>query len=62
MPAETPIGFVGGGGLELRAGILKVAPEFRFIRWKEPFWESYGSRSFTRSNRNEAAFLLGLSF
>jgi len=53
-------GFVVGGGLELKAGILRVSPELRYTRWG---WDSF--RDFDgllRSNQDQALFLLGITF
>ena len=52
-------GVVAGGGIEFRAGRLKVSPEFRYTRWNSRYWESPGSRGFfTASNVNQAEGLM----
>jgi len=62
-PAENTHGAVTGAGLEVPAGRLKIAPEFRYIRWNRRYWESYGSHGFfTGSNLNQVDVLLGLRF
>lgn len=63
-PAElhknTTIGFVVGGGVDIRALFLHIAPEIRYTRWgSEHFRDVNG---LLRSNRNQAEFLVGFSF
>ena len=63
-PAElkntTTTGFVIGGGVEIKALLIRLTPEVRYTRW--------GSQHFTdingliHSNQNQAEFLLGISF
>jgi opacity protein-like surface antigen len=51
-------GFVIGGGVEFRAGPLRLSPELRYTRWfRENFSTSTG---LFQSNLNEASVLLGL--
>jgi opacity protein-like surface antigen len=51
-------GFVIGGGVEFRAGPLRLSPELRYTRWfRENFSTSIG---LFQSNLNEASVLLGL--
>jgi opacity protein-like surface antigen len=51
-------GFVVGGGIEFRAGPLRLTPELRYTRWfRENFRASTG---IFQSNLNEANFLLGV--
>ncbi len=53
-------GFVIGGGLELHAGPMRISPEVRYTRWG---WESFRDVSgFLRSNQDQAAFLVGITF
>lgn len=57
---RTRAGLVLGGGFEIRALFLRVAPEIRYTRWgSESFRDASG---FLRSNDNQAEVLLGLSF
>jgi len=63
MPAENHAGIVGGGGIEFRAGRLRVSPEFRYTRWSSRYWEASGSRGFfTGSNLNQAEGLMSVKF
>ena len=51
-------GFVIGGGVEFRAGPLRLSPELRYTRWfRENFSTSAGLFQY---NLNEASVLLGL--
>jgi hypothetical protein len=53
-------GFAIGGGIELKALVIKLSPEIRFSRWG-----SDASTSIVNappSNLNQAEFLIGLSF
>jgi opacity protein-like surface antigen len=51
-------GFVIGGGIEFRAGPLRLSPELRYTRW---FRENFRAPSgIFQSNLNEADVLLGL--
>jgi hypothetical protein len=63
MPAENHVGIVAGGGIELRAGPIRVSPQFRYTRWSAAYWESSGARGFfTASNVNQAEGLLSIRF
>src|SRR5436305_3749478 len=42
----TQVGFVAGGGVEFGLGRIHVAPEVRYIRWKDPLLSDYGSRGY----------------
>jgi hypothetical protein len=63
-PAElantTTRGFVLGGGVEVKALVIRIAPEIRYTRW--------GARRFidpaglVNSNQNQAEFLVGITF
>jgi len=53
-------GLVLGAGLDLRA-VLHVAPELRFTRWGgSQYQDAYYDR--VRASRNQAQFLLGITF
>lgn len=55
---EWTSGFVVGGGIEFRAGPLRLSPELRYTRWtRENFRAASG---IFQSNLNEADVLLGL--
>jgi opacity protein-like surface antigen len=63
MPAENHVGMVAGGGIELRAGRIRVSPELRYTRWNSAYWESAGPRGFfTASNLNQVEFLISIRF
>ncbi len=63
-PAElantTTRGFVLGGGVDIKALVIHIAPEIRYTRW--------GARQFIdpigliNSNQNQAEFLVGITF
>ena len=36
-------GFLVGGGVEFKAGVLKIAPEFRYTRWLRGYFAGAGS-------------------
>jgi hypothetical protein len=59
----TNNGLVAGGGLELGAGHWRVAPEVRYIRWKDPLFSYYGSRGyFVAVPQNEVQLLIGVTW
>jgi len=61
--AETHVGGVGGGGLELRTGPVALAPEVRYTRWSGRYWEFNGSRGFfTGSSLNQVEGLFSVRF
>jgi hypothetical protein len=52
-----------GGGLRLRLGPLKLAPEVRYTRWTGRPFEDFGPRGFfVQSPENQVDFLVGLTF
>jgi hypothetical protein len=56
-------GVAVGGGLEVRAGRLRVAPEVRYTHWGEqPFREILSRNALVRSVDNQFEFLLGIRF
>ncbi len=56
-------GVVLGGGLELHALFLRISPEIRYTRWdRDSFIDSCCGGGIFRSNRNQADFLLGITF
>jgi hypothetical protein len=58
---RNSVGFVIGGGVELRVLLLKITPEVRFVRWgTENFRE--GISGLLKTNRSQGQFLVGLSF
>lgn len=64
IPAElknkTTKGFVVGAGVEIRAILIRLSPEVRFTRWGSSHFEDVNG--LLRSNRNQAEFLLGVTF
>jgi opacity protein-like surface antigen len=59
--SANTVGFVAGGGVRFKVGPVDVTPEVRYTRW--------GGNSFSQSllnflplNRNEASFLVGITF
>jgi opacity protein-like surface antigen len=60
VSGNTTKGFVMGAGLEITAPLVHIVPEIRYTRW--------GSSKFVdplnlvRNNRNQAEFLLGITF
>jgi hypothetical protein len=56
-------GLVAGGGVEIGGGHFRVAPEVRYIRWKDPLYSYYGSRGYyLQVPRNEVQILVGLTW
>jgi opacity protein-like surface antigen len=55
-------GFVIGGGVELKALLLKITPEIRYTRWGTTQFNSVISGGTLRSNVNQAEFLVGITF
>jgi hypothetical protein len=56
-------GAVVSGGLELKAGPLKVSPELRYTRWNNHALSTSGSRGFfAESAQNQAEVLVGISW
>jgi len=58
---DNDIGATFGGGIEFKAGWLRVTPEFRYTRWgSENFRDPIAS--LLRTNKNQGDFILGLTF
>ena len=58
---DNDIGFVFGGGVELKLGFMRITPEFRYTRWgSENFRDPVASLLHT--NKNQGDFMLGLTF
>ena len=58
---DNDIGFVFGGGVELKLGVMRITPEFRYTRWgSENFRDPIAA--LLRTNKNQGDFLLGLTF
>lgn len=56
-------GLVVGGGVEIKAGVLKVSPEFRYTRWLNKAFSAYGSHGFfAESAQNQTEILVGITW
>ena len=55
-------GFTMGGGVEIKALLLRVTPEIRYTRWGTRQFNSAISSGNLRSNLNQAEFLVGITF
>jgi hypothetical protein len=54
-------GFTFGGGVEIRALFIRIAPEVRFTRWGTDHFTE-GLANIWKTNRNQGQFLVGLYF
>ena len=60
---DTTHGVVVEGGIEKRAGRLRIAPELRYIHWNQHALDVEGSRGlFIASTQNQVDVLVGLTF
>jgi hypothetical protein len=58
---RNDVGFVFGGGIELKLGRLRITPELRYTRWgSENFRDPVNA--LLRTSRNQGDFILGLTF
>jgi opacity protein-like surface antigen len=58
---DTTVGFVAGGGVEFKFGIMRLTPEFRYTHWgSENLHDPVNS--LLRTNLNQGDFILGLTF
>jgi len=55
-------GFTMGGGVELKALMLRVTPEIRYTRWGTQHFNSIITNGSLGSNLNQAEFLIGLTW
>ncbi len=53
-------GFVLGGGIEVKAPVVRVSAELRYTRWSGEAFR--GVRDLLHSTRNQAEFLVGVAF
>jgi len=61
-PAATSKGTMGvviGGGVDIHAIVIHVAPEIRFTRWAQQYFNLSGVLN---SGKNQAEFLVGFTF
>jgi opacity protein-like surface antigen len=65
-PAElkdsSSSGFTMGGGVEIKALLLRVTPEIRYTRWSTQHFNATIFNGSLSSNLNQAEFLLGFTF
>ena len=60
---DTDHAVVAGGGLAFQKGRIRIAPEARYLRWKQPLYSYYGSRGYyVALAQNEVQVLLGITF
>jgi hypothetical protein len=60
---KTDHALVVGGGVQLKAGRLRVTPEVRFLRWQHPLDSYEGSRGYyLLVPQNEVQILVGLGW
>jgi Outer membrane protein beta-barrel domain len=60
---DTDHAVVAGGGLAFQKGHIRIAPEARYLRWKQPLYSYYGSHGYYLSlTQNEVQVLLGITF
>lgn len=56
---NTTMGAVIGVGIEVKALVIKISPEIRYIRWTD---QHFNIANVLQSNRNQAEFLVGITF
>ena len=59
LKSSTTMGAVLGAGLEVKALVLKISPEIRYIRWTS---QHFDVANLLQSNQNQAEFLVGITF
>lgn len=57
--SQTTAGVVIGGGVDIHAFVLHIAPEIRFTRWAQQYFNLSGVLT---SGQNQAEFLVGFTF
>jgi len=57
--SKSTMGVVLGGGLDIHAIVIHVAPEIRFTRWAGNYFNLSGVLD---SGKNQAEFLVGITF
>ena len=58
---RNDVGFVFGGGVELKLAWVRIAPEIRYTRWgSENFRDPVNA--LLRTQRNQGDFLVGFTF
>ncbi|MGI8742626.1 MAG: hypothetical protein ACR2NN_08655 [Bryobacteraceae bacterium] len=61
-PRAGTAGFTIGGGIEIKALIIRIAPEIRYTRWTNKNIDLAPSNGSLSSNQNQAEFLVGITF
>lgn len=51
-----------GGGVEIKAAFLKIAPEVRYTRWQKGVFANFSGSLTTTSHPNQAEVLVGIRF
>lgn len=60
---DTGHALVTGGGIETGAGRLRLSPEVRYLRWKDPLFTEYGSHGvYLSAPQNEVQLVLGIAW
>jgi hypothetical protein len=57
--SQTTLGVVIGGGIDIHAFVIHVAPELRYTRWAQQYFNLSGVLN---SGQNQAEFLVGFTF
>ena len=57
--ARATAGVVVGGGIDIHAFVIHVAPEIRFTRWAQQYFNLAGD---LHSGQNQVEFLVGFTF
>ncbi len=57
--SQTTMGVVIGGGIDIHAIVIHVAPEIRFTRWAQQYFNLSGVLN---SSKNQAEVLVGFTF
>ena len=56
-------GLIVGGGVEFKVRLVRVSPEFRYTRWSNKAFSTYGPYgSYAESAQNQAEVLLGITW
>ena len=56
--SQRTVGVVVGGGVDLHWKALHIAPEFRFTRWAQQYFNLSG---YLQSGQNQVEFLVGFT-
>ncbi len=57
--SQATVGAVVGGGIDIHAFVIHVAPEIRFTRWAQQY---FNLDDFLKSSKNQVEFLVGFTF